>query len=33
MLDNKIILMTGGTGSLGKALTSHIFKNYPKIKN
>jgi UDP-N-acetylglucosamine 4,6-dehydratase len=32
MLDNKIILITGGTGSLGKALTSHIFKNYPKIK-
>lgn len=32
MLDNKSILITGGTGSLGKALTSHIFKNYPKIK-
>jgi UDP-N-acetylglucosamine 4,6-dehydratase (inverting) len=32
MLENKIILITGGTGSLGKALTSHIFKNYPKIK-
>ena len=32
MLDNKTILITGGTGSLGKALTSHIFKNYPKIK-
>lgn len=31
-LENKIILITGGTGSLGKALTSHIFKNYPKIK-
>jgi UDP-N-acetylglucosamine 4,6-dehydratase (inverting) len=32
MLDKKTILITGGTGSLGKALTSHIFKNYPKIK-
>jgi UDP-N-acetylglucosamine 4,6-dehydratase len=32
MLSNKTILITGGTGSLGKALTSHIFKNYPNIK-
>jgi UDP-N-acetylglucosamine 4,6-dehydratase (inverting) len=32
MLNNKTILITGGTGSLGKALTSHIFKNYPSIK-
>lgn len=32
MLNNKSILITGGTGSLGKALTSHIFKNYPNIK-
>lgn len=32
MLSNKSILITGGTGSLGKALTSHIFKNYPDIK-
>jgi UDP-N-acetylglucosamine 4,6-dehydratase len=32
MLDNKTILITGGTGSLGKALTSHIFKNYPNVK-
>ena len=31
-LENKTILITGGTGSLGKALTSHIFKNYTKIK-
>ena len=31
-LDNKVILITGGTGSLGKALTSHIFKNHPNIK-
>lgn len=32
MLENKSILITGGTGSLGKALTSHILKNYPNIK-
>lgn len=32
MLKNKTILITGGTGSLGKALTSHIFKSYPDIK-
>lgn len=32
MLNNKTILITGGTGSLGKALTSHIFKVYPNIK-
>lgn len=32
MLNNKTILITGGTGSLGKALTSHIFKNYKKVK-
>jgi UDP-N-acetylglucosamine 4,6-dehydratase (inverting) len=31
-LENKTILITGGTGSLGKALTSHIFRNYPNIK-
>jgi UDP-N-acetylglucosamine 4,6-dehydratase len=31
-LINKSILITGGTGSLGKALTSHIFKDHPKIK-
>jgi UDP-N-acetylglucosamine 4,6-dehydratase len=31
-LDNKTILITGGTGSLGKALTSHIFKNHSNIK-
>ena len=31
-LNNKSILITGGTGSLGKALTSHIFKNHPNIK-
>ncbi len=31
-LENKTILITGGTGSLGKALTSHIFKCHPNIK-
>lgn len=31
-LANKTILITGGTGSLGKALTAHIFKNHPNIK-
>jgi UDP-N-acetylglucosamine 4,6-dehydratase (inverting) len=32
MLNNKSILITGGTGSLVKALTSHILKKYPKVK-
>ncbi|WZL88716.1 UDP-N-acetylglucosamine 4,6-dehydratase (inverting) [Salinimicrobium sp. 3283s] len=32
MLDNKSILITGGTGSLGKALTSHILSNFSKVK-
>jgi UDP-N-acetylglucosamine 4,6-dehydratase (inverting) len=32
MLNNKTILITGGTGSLGKALTGHIFKTYPEVK-
>lgn len=32
MLNNKTILITGGTGSLGKALTKHIFSHYPGIK-
>ena len=31
-LSGKSILITGGTGSLGKALTSHIFKKYPDVK-
>jgi UDP-N-acetylglucosamine 4,6-dehydratase len=29
---DKSILITGGTGSLGKALTKHILKNFPEIK-
>ena len=32
MLNGKSILITGGTGSLGKALVSHIFKTYPEVK-
>jgi len=28
---NRSILITGGTGSLGKALTEYIFKNHPDI--
>jgi len=32
MLNNKSVLITGGTGSLGKALTKHIFKTYPHVK-
>jgi len=29
---DKSILITGGTGSLGKALTKHILSNFPEIK-
>lgn len=32
MLNNKAVLITGGTGSLGKALTRHIFQNYPNVR-
>ncbi len=32
MLTNKTILITGGTGSLGKALTSHILKEWSGVK-
>jgi UDP-N-acetylglucosamine 4,6-dehydratase (inverting) len=32
MINNKSILITGGTGSLGKALTRHILSNYPSVK-
>lgn len=31
-LSSKSILITGGTGSLGKALTKHILTNYPLVK-
>jgi UDP-N-acetylglucosamine 4,6-dehydratase/5-epimerase len=31
-MEDKVILITGGTGSLGKALTSHILQKYPDIK-
>ena len=31
-LNDKSILITGGTGSLGKALTKHILDKYPNIK-
>ena len=32
MLNNKSILITGGTGSLGKELTKTILKNWPNVK-
>jgi len=32
MLTNKSILITGGTGSFGKALTAKIFNSYPDVK-
>jgi UDP-N-acetylglucosamine 4,6-dehydratase len=31
MFNNKSILITGGTGSFGKAFISHLLKSYPKI--
>jgi UDP-N-acetylglucosamine 4,6-dehydratase/5-epimerase len=31
-LNNKVVLITGGTGSLGKALTSHILKHHSDVK-
>ena len=31
-LKDKQILITGGTGSLGTALTKHILKKYPEVK-
>lgn len=31
-ISSKTILITGGTGSLGKAITSHILKHHPNIK-
>ncbi len=32
MLNDKAILITGGTGSLGKALTANILKKWPNVK-
>lgn len=32
MYKDKSILITGGTGSLGKALTKHILSSYPEIR-
>ena len=32
MLNGKSILITGGTGSFGKAFTIRILKSFPKIK-
>ena len=32
MLNNKSVLITGGTGSLGKALTATILKKWPDVK-
>lgn len=32
MLNNKTILITGGTGSFGKMFAITILKNYPDIK-
>ena len=32
MLNNKTILITGGTGSLGKAITNYVLKHYPSVK-
>lgn len=30
-MENKSILITGGTGTLGKALTKHLLENHPEI--
>ena len=32
MLNNKSVLITGGTGTLGQALVKRILSDYPKIK-
>lgn len=32
MLNNKSILITGGTGSFGKAFVRHVLDNYPDVK-
>ncbi|MGB1000248.1 MAG: polysaccharide biosynthesis protein, partial [Flavobacteriales bacterium] len=31
-LKGKSLLITGGTGSLGKALTKHILSAYPEVR-
>ena len=31
-LKDKTLLITGGTGSLGKALTAHILNTHPEVK-
>jgi UDP-N-acetylglucosamine 4,6-dehydratase len=32
MLNDKSVLITGGTGSFGKAFVKHVLANYPRIK-
>lgn len=32
MLNNKSILVTGGTGTFGKAFVNYVLKNYPDVK-
>ncbi|MHA4846790.1 UDP-N-acetylglucosamine 4,6-dehydratase (inverting) [Flavitalea antarctica] len=32
MLNDKSVLITGGTGSFGKAFVKHVLDNYPRIK-
>ena len=32
MLNNKTILITGGTGSFGRAFVGYLFQHYPKVK-
>ena len=32
MLNNKSILITGGTGTFGKAFVATVIKKFPKIK-
>ena len=32
-MKNKTILITGGTGSLGKELTRHILSEYPNVND
>ena len=32
MLNNKIILITGGTGSFGKQFVNHVLRNYSPKK-